>query len=73
VGRGSQGQGTRDGYHSFQDQVPGEGQIPPDSAFPIQGGAPGAVYAVGRARALSSTSFEEAAIDVSSLYMRQLI
>ena len=57
----------------FKDQVPGEGQISPDSAFAVQRRAPGTVSAVGRAGALSSTSFEETAIDVSSLhpiYMR---
>lgn len=65
MGRGPQGQGTRDGCLPFKDQVPGEGQIPRESAFPVQRRAPGTVSAVGRARALSSTSFEEATIDVS--------
>ena len=72
MGRGSQGQGTRDGSLPFEDQVAGEGEISSDSAFPSQRRAFETVCTTGRASALSGASLEEAAIDVSSPRPRML-
>jgi hypothetical protein len=67
VGRGSQGQRTRDGSLPFKDQVAGEGKIFSDSAFPAQRRAFATDGTTDGANTLSGTSLEEAAIDVSSL------
>ena len=65
--RGTQGQGTRNGSLPFKDQVAGEGEILSGAAFPAQRLVLGTVYTASGASALTSTSFEEAAIDVSPL------
>ena len=72
MGRGSQGQGTRDGSLPFEDQVAGEGEISSDSAFPSQRRAFETVCTTSRASALSGASLEKAAIDVSSPRPRML-
>jgi len=69
VERGTQGQGTRDGGLSFENQVAREGKISSDTPFPAQRPATGTIYPTGPASALSSAaSVEEAAIDVSRIY-----
>jgi hypothetical protein len=71
VERGTQGQGTRNGSLSFKNQVAAEGKISFDPPFTVEGPPFGTIHTTIRACTFSSSSVEEAEIDVS--YLRQRV